>query len=129
MKFLLDTHVFLWWMMDIEKIPTKIINYIQNENNNIFLSPASSWEICIKAKLGKLEFHTNPADFIFQKMQEYSIQSLPINHGHTTKTYHLSEIHKDPFDRILIAQSIQEKIPLITNDSKIKNYAVEVIWD
>ena len=128
MNYLIDTHVFLWWMASPEKLSEKVLTYLNNNDNNIYLSPASSWEIMIKFQLKKLELHTSPEKYIPSRMSIYNIKELPITHAHTLYIDKLPLIHRDPFDRIILSQSKVEKIPLITKDATIKKYSGKFIW-
>lgn len=99
----------------------------RNVENTILLSPVSSWEIAIKHSLGKLSLPEKPSDFVASRMERDHIESLPIHHSHTLRTADLPFHHKDPFDRLLIAQAIVEGIPIMTADSNFDLYDVEVM--
>ena len=129
MKALLDTHVFLWWIMDDERLTPYIRNFIADEGNDLFLSSASCWEIAIKTKIGRLTLPDNPEKFIPDQMIANNISGLPIQLVHALHVYNLADHHRDPFDRILVSQSLIEKIPIITNDHLIADYDVKVLWD
>ena len=128
MKLLLDTHVFLWWMSAPNKLRSNILEMLEQSSNEVFLSPASSWESAIKESMGKLTLPSEPRRYVLSRMIEYSITALPIEHEHTLKTRELPLIHKDPFDRLLIAQALCENLPLITDDILIKQYQVSTLW-
>jgi PIN domain nuclease of toxin-antitoxin system len=128
LKAILDTHVFLWWITDDPLLPEKIRRIISDGNNELYLSAASCWEIAIKASLGKLSLPGKPDVFISEQLAINSIQSLPVQSSHALHVFSLPAFHKDPFDRLLIAQAELEKIPIITSDSMISLYRVKVLW-
>jgi PIN domain nuclease of toxin-antitoxin system len=128
MKALLDTHAFLWWVTNNPQFSSTVKSILSNRNNQIFFSAASGWEIAIKAQLSKLELPNNPEIYIAEQLEINSFQVLPIELNHTLQTYYLPNHHKDPFDRILVAQSQVENLPLLTFDAKIAQYRVNIIW-
>ena len=112
-----------------QKLKQKVKLILENGDNLLFLSAMSGLEISIKYQIGKLKLPEQPVDYIIKKMNEYAIEELSIKMVHAAYVNTLPEIHKDPFDRLLIAQSIIEKLPLITNDKIIKKYSdIELIW-
>ena len=129
MKALLDTHVFLWWIMDDARLSLYIRDFIADEGNDLFLSSASCWEIAIKTKIGRLKLPDNPEKFIPDQMIANNISGLPIQLVHALHVYNLPDHHRDPFDRMLVAQARIEKIPIITNDRLIADYDVKILWD
>lgn len=128
MKALLDTHVFLWWITDAPQLPSFVRKLIEDGNNALFFSAASCWEIAIKARLGKISLPAKPDVFISEQLAVNSVQSLPVEASHALHVFHLPPLHRDPFDRILIAQSQMEGLPIITSDSLIPKYKVKTIW-
>ena len=128
MKALLDTHTFLWWITDDQRLSAIVRDIISDGENNIYLSAASGWEIAIKAKIGKLSLPDDLIPFIAEQLTVNAISSLPIQMSHTLHTYSLPPYHRDPFDRLLVAQSILESLPLLTSDSQISKYPVQVVW-
>jgi PIN domain nuclease of toxin-antitoxin system len=128
MKLLLDTHTFLWWNTEDAQLSTRAREMISDGQNEIFLSAVSAWEISIKAAKGKLVLPEPPAQYISNRMSLYSFQPLPVQISHAVRVYELPHHHEDPFDRLLIAQSQIESMPLISVDANIRNYDVEVIW-
>ena len=129
MKALLDTHVFLWWIMDDERLTPYIRDFIADEGNDLFLSSASCWEIAIKTKIGRLKLSENPEKFIPDQMIANNITGLPIQLVNALHVYNLPDHHRDPFDRILVAQARIEKIHIITNDNIFADYDVKILWD
>jgi PIN domain nuclease of toxin-antitoxin system len=128
MNALLDTHVFLWWITDTPELSPRAREVISNGQNQLFLSAASGWEIAIKAKLGRLQLPQNLERFVSEHVSLNAISSLPIQLSHALHVYTLPDHHRDPFDRILVAQSQLEKLPIVTKDPQIARYSVEVIW-
>jgi PIN domain nuclease of toxin-antitoxin system len=128
MKALLDTHTFLWWVTNDPLLSTKVEEILCDRSNQVFVSAATGWEIAIKSQIGKLNFPTPPEPFMLQQLALNSFVTLPIRLEHGLRVYHLPLYHRDPFDRILIAQSQLEGMPILTTDSKIAQYGVDVIW-
>jgi PIN domain nuclease of toxin-antitoxin system len=128
MKALLDTHAFLWWITDDPCLSSHVREIIADGDNELFLSAASGWEMAIKAKLGKLHLPDNPESFVLDQLAINAIESLPVQMGHALRVYALPEHHRDPFDRMLVAQAQSERIPILTADPLIAQYAVKVIW-
>jgi PIN domain nuclease of toxin-antitoxin system len=128
MKILLDTHVFLWWITDSNQLSQNARSIISNPENEIFLSAASCWEMAIKASLGRLTLPEKPDSFIPAQLAENNISGLPVQLSHALAVCDLPMHHRDPFDRILVAQARLEKMTLMTSDSLISMYDVYVIW-
>ena len=127
MKALLDTHTLLWAISDDPRLSRRA-QQIFTAPNDLFLSVASIWEILIKAKTGKLPLPDPAGPYLVKKLRENRIEVLPIKLDHVLKIENLTVHHRDPFDRILIAQSIEEKCPLVTADPIFERYPVNVIW-
>jgi PIN domain nuclease of toxin-antitoxin system len=123
---LLDTHTFLWFVMGSQKISGEL--RLQIENNDNFLSIVSIWEIAIKYGIGKLNLGLPFNDFIDQQIIPNGIQILNIQLEHLKVFADLPLHHRDPFDRLLIAQAIVEDIPIISVDSLFSLYPVQTIW-
>lgn len=128
MRTLLDTHTFLWWITDDPQLSPRVRKIINDGNNELFLSAASGWEIAIKAQLGRLQLPDKPEPFISEQLVINAIQSLPIQMRHSLHIYTLPNFHRDPFDRMLIAQAQLENLSILTADPQIVRYPVEVIW-
>ncbi|HEZ3190930.1 TPA: type II toxin-antitoxin system VapC family toxin [Neisseria cinerea] len=122
-KILLDTHALLWWLLDDKKLGTSARKLIENPRNVIFVSAASIWEISIKQNKGLLKL---PDEF-FDVLQEEDFEMLPIGLFHAKQAGSLPEIHKDPFDRMLIAQTQAEGFELMTVDEYIPQYGIRVV--
>lgn len=128
MRYLLDTHAFLWWILDDARLSTTARHLIEDGNNDIHLSAASAWEIAIKAQIGKLPLPANPEIFVSEQIIRNGFSPLNISISHALHTHQLSRLHSDPFDRILVAQSLLEKMPILSSDALIKQYPVETRW-
>jgi PIN domain nuclease of toxin-antitoxin system len=131
-KYLLDTHVVLWLMFDIDKLPIKILEEIKNFDNEIYISAVSFWEISIKYSLGKLNLNKfNPSE-LPKVYLEQGFKFLPLSIAETSTLCELNmEYHKDPFDRMLIWQAIKNDFILISNDINIPAYRTEglkLVW-
>ena len=128
MRYLLDTHTFLWWCADDEQLSVAAREIIADPQTEIYLSSVSVWEIAIKAAKGRLLLPEPPAKFITNRLRSYFFQALPVQISHAAHVYELPEHHADPFDRLLISQSQLESMPLLTKDSFIQKYAIETVW-
>ena len=127
MRILLDTHVWLWWLTEPERLPSTIREAMEDGNNILFLSVASSWEIAIKYGLGKLPLPETPDAYVPKRMRRDGVRSLPIEHRHALSVASLPPHHRDPFDRLLIAQSLAEDLPIATVDPKFEAYGVGTV--
>ena len=128
MKLLLDTHVLLWWLFDDPQLSKSVRSQIKNPENRIFVSSASAWEISTKHRLGKLPEATGVSERLQALVQESRMEPLSITLPHALLAGRLSVSHKDPFDRMLAAQSQLEGLPLATSDPAFAQFAVEVVW-
>jgi len=127
MKALLDTHTFLWAVADEGKLSRRV-QQIYTGANDLWLSVASVWEILIKVRAGKLALPDPSGPYLVKKLAESRIEVLPIKLDHVLRIESLPVYHRDPFDRILIAQSLEEELPLITADPVFERYRVDLIW-
>jgi len=131
LRYLLDTHVFLWALAKPENLSKTAIDLIENPENILFLSSASIWEISIKQTIGKLKILDKSLDlktFVEKAIEDLNLLKLSIQFEHIYTLHNIPYHHKDPFDRILIAQSVAENLILITDDKIIKKYKVRTIW-
>ena len=128
MNYLLDTAVFVWSLKEPEKLNKRALEVLTDSSHEAFLSAVSSWEIVIKAAIGKLTLPKEPAKFIPEALAKFSIQSLSVTHTHSFAVGELAFYHRDPFDRMLVAQARSEKMVLMTADATIKKYPVEIFW-
>lgn len=116
MQYLIDTHVFLWFVANAKELSTTAKAVIEDGNNEIFISIASLWEISIKTALGKLSIKGN-YESVVDDVTDNSIQILPINFAHTVEQNRLPFHHRDPFDRIIVSQAIVENMDFISADA------------
>lgn len=128
MKYLLDTYAFLWWNMDDAQLSSLAREIISDGANEIFLSAATAWEIAIKTARGRLELPEDPTRYVSSRMNLHGFQALPMQIYHAVQVYKLPMHHADPFDRLLVAQSQIESMPLISVDVDIRKYEVDVVW-
>lgn len=128
MKCLLDTHAFIWLITEDPKLSPAACDCIFDGRTSLYLSSASVWEIVIKCTIGKLRLPGHPQAFISRQLVTNSIEELPITFKHAFHLQQLPDHHKDPFDRMLVAQAISEKLPIITIDPIIAQYPVKTIW-
>ena len=124
MKLLLDTHIFLWFISADLRLSILFRDIIKEPNNTIFLSVASVWEIIIKYNLGKLPLPQSPEIYIPRQRQLHRIKSLPISESSLKNLASLPDLHRDPFDRILISQALTSNLTLVTVDPEIVRYNV-----
>lgn len=128
MNVLLDTHAFLWRVTNNPQISEKARHIIEDKGNRIYFSAASAWEITIKAGTGKLSLPEPPGKYIPGRLTRNYFEALPILLSHTLQIGSLPPHHRDPFDRILIAQSQIEALPILTVDEQITRYEVMTLW-
>lgn len=124
MKLLLDTHIFLWYLTADPRLPNIFRLAVQDTTNEVFLSVASVWEAVVKHHLGKLPLPDPPAEYLPRQRQAHHIASLPIDEGAMLELAHLPLLHRDPFDRILVAQAMEHGLTIVTLDPSISAYAV-----
>jgi PIN domain nuclease of toxin-antitoxin system len=127
-RALLDTHAFLWSIVEPERLSERARHFIKDSANEIFLSAASAWEIAIKYRKGRIELPEDVASVVTSGISDLGLRTLPIEMRHALRVAGLPLLHADPFDRILIAQAKLEAFPLITADPNIARYAVETVW-
>jgi len=128
MRALLDTSTFLWFIGGSKKLSNEARKFIESFENELVMSVASLWEIAIKISIGKLELYECFDLLIPEKIEENEIDILQINLKHLSEMMKLPLYHRDPFDRLIIAQGISEKIPVIACDYAFKAYLIDIIW-
>jgi PIN domain nuclease of toxin-antitoxin system len=128
MKLLVDTHAYIWWGVDPVKLSTRAAEALSKPENEIYVSVASLWEITIKSQLGKLSLPVSVQVFVARLREENFVRTLPIMEAHVYAHTTLGAIHRDPFDRMLIAQSLAEGLMLMTNDPRIRDYGIPTLW-
>ena len=127
MRLLLDTHVLLWWIDDAPRLSGRSRSLISHADT-VLVSVASIWEIAVKAGLGKLEVRPNLRRYLLRQLARNEFELLPVLFEHAVAIRDLPLHHRDPFDRLLIAQSLTERLVLISHDARMKAYAIEVLW-
>lgn len=127
MMFLLDTHVWLWMLKEPERLPNEVLTIVEDGTQNLFLSAASSWEIVVKHSLGRIRLPSPPSTYIPEQMLATAVQGLSIEHSHVLEVASLPYHHSDPFDRLLIAQAIVERLTILTIDPQFLKYDIKTI--
>jgi PIN domain nuclease of toxin-antitoxin system len=128
MHLLLDTHTLLWWLEENSSLPRSARKLIANKSNDVLVSAASAWEIATKVRLGKLPVAIDLAHDFSGYLQRERFETLAVSVEHGTRAGLLPGPHKDPFDRMLIAQALAENLVIVSNDSVFDGYGVERVW-
>lgn len=128
MRVLLDSHALLWWLFDDPSLPESARRIVRNPENEIFVSSASGWEISTKYRLGKLAEAEEAVRNLPELLRQARMETLSITLEHAMAAGALPGPHRDPFDRMLIAQSRLEKMPVVTSDPIFKKYRVRILW-
>jgi PIN domain nuclease of toxin-antitoxin system len=128
MSYLLDTTVFIWLLKEPEKLNRKVVNLLEDESHDVFLSCVTSWEVVIKFSIGRLTLPKKPDELLSEVLTKFSFQPLSITHAHSLAVGELVFHHRDPFDRMLIAQARRENLILLTADSMFEKYPVDILW-
>jgi PIN domain nuclease of toxin-antitoxin system len=123
MRLLLDTHVFLWLQSSPERLGEHV-GLIEDSGNELAVSAASSWEIAIKYEIGRLKLPEAPARYVPSRIRAIGARALPIEHSHALAVATLPPLHRDPFDRMLIAQAQLEEMTILTADEAVAGYPV-----
>jgi len=127
MRYLLDTNVVLWGAMGDPRLNSRVIQLI-NSTESAFFSSVSTWEIAIKHAQGTLFLHRDPAELVRQMLGDLKLQTLDITHRHAIEVGRLPMHHRDPFDRMLVAQARVEGMTLLTSDRNLRKYDVEQVY-
>lgn len=128
MRLLLDTHAFIWWLAGSERLPVRARRAIAGEANDKLISAASAWEIATKHRLGKLPSAAAIAEDIAGAIAGEGFQELPITVEDATRAGSLPGLHRDPFDRMLIAQALMHNLVFISNESLFDQYGIRRLW-
>jgi PIN domain nuclease of toxin-antitoxin system len=128
MRVLLDTHALLWLITGDKRLSKTSMKIFLNTDNRLYFSIISLWEICIKKSLDKISLKNNWLDIIQEEMKTNSIQWLPVEVHHCAKVIELPFYHRDPFDRMLIAQAMTEDLSILSRDNRFSAYDVKCIW-
>jgi PIN domain nuclease of toxin-antitoxin system len=127
-RLLLDTHALIWWLAGDAALSQPALQAIGNEQNDILVSAASAMEISTKFRLGKLPDAALLATQLAEYLTEQGFAPLPISIAHAARAGNLAIAHKDPFDRLLIAQSLIENVPLVSNETRFDDFGVQRVW-
>lgn len=127
MRFLLDTQIFIWWDSEPQKLPAQALALCQDQANTLVLSVASIWEMQIKSQLGKLDLDRSLAEIIESQQLINNVELLPVQVAHVLALQHLPPHHKDPFDRLILAQALAEGLPVVSVDTVFPLYPVTIL--
>lgn len=125
MRFLLDTHLLLWAVASSKRLPHEVRDLLQDGSNDAYFSAASVWEIAIKSTLRRKDFVVDLVA-LEKALPAMGLIELPVSAAHAARVARLPRIHEDPFDRLLVAQSIAEPLTLVTNDAVLERYSPDV---
>jgi PIN domain nuclease of toxin-antitoxin system len=126
MKVLIDTHVFLWGIQDEARVSGRVRALLPVAD--VWISVASLWEIITKVQIGKFALPAPVGDYLADKLRMNGVSVLALNFDHVRRLEEIPLHHRDPFDRILIAQSLEEKLPLVSADPHFEKYPIQLIW-
>lgn len=126
-RYLIDTHVWLWMQTDPGRLSDDTRAVVHDVRNTLLLSAASTWEIAIKYRLGKLPLPEPPTSYVPDRMRRSGTAALPVEHAHTLRTAELPDHHRDPFDRVLVAQAQLLGLTIITADPQLSAYDVALL--
>ena len=128
MTALLDTHVLLWAAGADRRLPAGVQQWLKDRSNDLWVSDVTVWELAVKSGIGKLEFDEGLEGFLNREFSVNRYRSLEIRRRHLYRVETLPQVHRDPFDRLLVAQSLEEGLPVMSADPAFKQYPVETIW-
>lgn len=128
MRVLLDTQAWLWIQVSPERLTEGALDVVVDPEAELFLSAASSWEMAIKYALGRLPLPIPPWDYVPDRIRTSGAIPLPVEHAHALQVARLPAHHRDPFDRLLVAQAQLERLAVLTADRSFEPYDVEVVW-
>ena len=128
MRILLDTHAFVWWVTDSEELSRRARRLIADGANEVFFSVASAWEIAVKSRLRRAVLPEDAEHFVSEQLEQNGFQILPIQLQHALGVASLPDLHRDPFDRLLVAQARSEELALLSRDQQLARYSVRVVW-
>jgi len=127
MRWLLDTQCWLWMTSAPERFDVEVRRHLEDSHVTLFFSAACAWEIAIKYQLGKLELPEPPALYVPGRLRQTRVTPLAVTHEHALRAGELPAHHRDPFDRLLLAQAQLEQLPLLTADETLAKYDVEIV--
>jgi PIN domain nuclease of toxin-antitoxin system len=126
-RYLVDTHVWLWMQAEPDRLRDETRAIVEDAHHDLLFSAASAWEIAIKHRLGKLPLPEPPASYVPDRMRRSGTTPLPVDHAHVLRTAELPDHHRDPFDRVLVAQAQLLDLTIITADRRLSSYEVMLI--
>jgi PIN domain nuclease of toxin-antitoxin system len=127
-NYLIDTHCWLWWHIEPHRLSRNVMELIEDGDTIISFSVVSAWEIVIKYNLKKLKLPLHPYEYIPKRLEISYMDVLPVQLEHALQVEKLPDHHKDPFDRLLVAQALTEKLTIITSDRQIESYNIDVVF-
>jgi PIN domain nuclease of toxin-antitoxin system len=127
-RILLDTHTFLWWNEASPRLSKKARVLLADPDNSLLLSVVTAWELVLKVQAGKLRLPESPGAYVPTRMAHYAMVGLPIALAHVLAAALMPLHHRDPFDRLLIAQAHVEGVPILTADPEFRRYSIKVLW-
>ncbi len=128
MRVLLDTHAFLWWVLEDPRLSPRALSVVAAPEYDVLVSAVSAWEIAIKSADARLDLPEPAGTYVRDRIAANGFRELAVTVEHAVRAASLPAIHRDPFDRLLIAQAQVEGIPILTSDTAIARYDVDVIW-
>jgi PIN domain nuclease of toxin-antitoxin system len=124
-RLLLDTHALIWALSSPRRLPARVASSIRDPDNDVYVSAVSTWEIAIKAMLRKIRADVAA---VVRALRDAGFEELPITIAHTVRVRTLPLRHRDPFDRLLVAQAIEERLTIVTHDPLVRAYDVTSVW-
>jgi PIN domain nuclease of toxin-antitoxin system len=125
-RLLLDTHALLWALSNPRRLPARLTKVLRDPESDVYVSSVATWEIAIKSDLGRIDVD---AAAVARAAREADFDELPVTISHTLRLLDLPDHHRDPFDRLLIAQALEERMTIVTHDPLIRRYPVSLLWD
>jgi PIN domain nuclease of toxin-antitoxin system len=126
-RLLLDTHVLIWWLGGDERLRRKTRNLLSSPDHELLWSAASTWELAIKIRLGRFRLEEPLQQFVLRVISSQGLTPLPVDHAHAARVADLPQHHRDPFDRLLVAQAMVEGVTLLTADPRLSAYDIEIL--
>ena len=128
MRVLIDGHVFVWTLLQDKRVSTKARSILFSGEHELFFSLVTLWELSVKLRLGKLQSLTSSIAYLHDELASFGITILPLSYSDILALEHLDHHHRDPFDRMMIAQAINHGLALLTDDAEIRKYPVKTVW-
>jgi PIN domain nuclease of toxin-antitoxin system len=127
-RLLLDTQVFLWMVAGHPRLPDSLRTQICSPDTTVWLSAASLWELAIKQHLGRISLPAPAAEFVSAERVRHGVAALPVDEPSVAHLARLPDLHKDPFDRILVCQAIEHELTLVSADANVRRYPIKTLW-